>query len=196
VLDPRFVVLGALCSIAGSARYVAHTLRGTTVPNRVTWALWAVAPLMAFTAELSKGVGLAALLTLTIAFGPAVIFAASFTKGAAPWRPSRFDITCGVLSVAGLVAWRLTGDGNAAIALGLAADAMAAVPTVTKAIRAPETESYSVFLGGSANATITLLTIHRWTFASAAWPIYIAVVGSTLALLIRFRSAARSPAPL
>ena len=57
MLDARFVLLGAALHAVGSIRYLLRTLQGTAIPNRVTWALWAVAPLIAFAAEISRGVG-------------------------------------------------------------------------------------------------------------------------------------------
>ena len=48
---------------AGAAVYLRDTLRGTTQPNRVTWLLWAVAPLLAAAVEFNEGVGLRALPT-------------------------------------------------------------------------------------------------------------------------------------
>lgn len=62
VLDPRFVILGALLSSAGALGYARQTLLGAVAPNRVTWLLWTIAPLIACAAELTDGVGLPALL--------------------------------------------------------------------------------------------------------------------------------------
>jgi hypothetical protein len=57
-----------------TAVYLRDTLRGTTKPNRVTWLLWAVAPLLAAAVELSEGVGLRALPTFMVGFMPLLVF--------------------------------------------------------------------------------------------------------------------------
>lgn len=66
LLDPHFVIAGAVIGVAGSVVYARDTLRGRTHPNRVSWPLWAVAPGIGFLAQLG-GVGLPAVLTLSIA---------------------------------------------------------------------------------------------------------------------------------
>jgi hypothetical protein len=115
VLDERFVILGAVLSFYGILKYLAGVLRGETKPNRVTWFLWALAPLIAFAAELEKGVGLPALMTFMTGFNPLIIFLASFVNKKAYWQLRRFDYFYGGLALLGIILWRATGEGNLAI---------------------------------------------------------------------------------
>jgi len=187
MIDERFVLLGGVVQIAGALRYVVDVLHGRTVPHRLTWLLWGVAPLVAFSAELSEGVGLHSLMTLLVGVSPLMILGASLvTRYPGTWRMTRFDAMCGALSVIGLILWQVTSEGNVAIGLSLAADALAAVPTVRKAFRAPETESYAAYLGAAISAAITLLTIRHWNFATVAWPVYIFCGSTFLFVLVRF----------
>jgi hypothetical protein len=186
LLDPRFVLVGAALQVCGCVRYVSLTLQGRALPHRLTWLLWSVAPLIAFAAEVSEGVGIRAAMTLLIGLSPLAVLTASFlARQAGGWALTRFDLVCGVLSVLGLVLWQVTGRGNVAIGMSLFADAAAAGPTVRTAVRAPETESYATYLTAALSAAITLLTLRHWTFADAAWPVYIAAVGSSLVILVR-----------
>ena len=185
MIDPRFVFLGMAFSLAGSVSYCRATLFGRVRPNRVTWLLWAVAPLVAFAAELSEGVGLPSVLTLSVGLGPLCVFICSFAARAGRWRIGAIDVACGLLSVCAIVLWALSGRGTTAIALSIAADALAAVPTIRKALSAPETEHYLPYLGGMANATITLLAIRRWSFARAGFPIDILLLTTALYALVR-----------
>lgn len=179
MIDPRFVVLGAVITVAGSASYARDTLRGRTQPNRVSWALWTVAPLIAFAAEVSQEIGLQALLTLAVGVGPLLVLVASLANRHAYVRLSPFDLACGALSIAALVAWLITGTGDLAILFSILADFFGAVPTVRKAYRWPRSESAGTFLASACGATITLLTIERWSFASAAFASYIVVAGTS-----------------
>lgn len=187
MLDSKFVIISAALNLFGSTRYVIATLRGKTKPNRVTWFLWALAPLIAFSAELEKGVGIQSLMTFMVGFGPLLVLIASFVNRKSVWKLTRFDFACGGLSFIGLVLWFLTKEGNLAIALSIAADALAAIPTLVKSYKAPETENSSIFIFGSISAAITLLTIDEWTFAHWGFPAYIFLICLVLALLIRFR---------
>jgi hypothetical protein len=55
MLDSHFVILGAILNVIGGLSYLIDTIKGKAKPNRVTWFLWALAPLIAFTAELKQG---------------------------------------------------------------------------------------------------------------------------------------------
>ncbi len=201
MLDVHWVILGAALSMAGGAAYVRDTLRGTTHPNRVTWLLWAAAPLLAFAVEVDEGVGLRSLMTFVVGFGPVLVLAASFVNRQAVWRITRLDWVCGALSVAGTALWLGTRVGVVAIAASIAADALAAVPTLVKSWRAPHTETVSVYVGSLANAVITLLTVTRWTAAESAFPLYIGVITAVEVVLVGGRpgprlAARRRPGPL
>lgn len=51
---------------------------------------------------------------------------------------------------------------------GILADALAAVPTLTKAYKEPESESDTIFWFGVVNASIGLLIVDTWTFENLA----------------------------
>jgi hypothetical protein len=188
MIDSHFVILGAILQLFGSASYVVATLKGKTKPNRVTWFLWALAPLVAFSAELSKGVGLESLMTFMVGFGPALVFIASFVNKKAYWKITRLDYFCGAISVLGLILWLILREGDIAISAAIVADAAASLPTIRKSFTNPETESPWVFLGASISAVITLLAIEHFTLASAGFPVYILLCCLILFVLIRFQA--------
>jgi hypothetical protein len=148
--------------------------------------MWAIAPLIAFAAELSEHVGVKALLTFAVGFGPALVLIASFLDARAYSRLTRFDIACGVLSAAALGMWALTGRGDVAIAFAILSDLCAALPTLGKARRRPQSESPKAFVGGTIGAAILLLTIppDEWAFAMFGFPLYILLIDATLLALI------------
>lgn len=186
MIDPRFAILGAVIILTGNAAYARDTVRGNTQPNRVSWTMWALAPMIAFAAEVAQGVGLNAVLTLAVGLGPLMVVVASFMDPKAYARVTPFDAGCGVLSLAALGAWAATGRGNVAILLSVLADFLAAIPTIRKAYLHPETEHAAAFLAGVAGAAITLLTIkpEDWGFASVAFPAYILLDSALIASLI------------
>ena len=124
------------------------TVRGNTQPNRVSWMLWTLAPMIAFAAEVTQSVGLQSLLTFAIGFGPLLVVCASFLDPKAYARVTPFDVLCGALSLIALVAWAVTGTGNVAIFLSILADFFGAVPTLRKSYRDPESEHAVAFLAG------------------------------------------------
>ena len=191
MLDVHFVILGAAVGSVGAALYLRDTLRGDTQPNRVTWLLWSAAPLLAFAVEVRTGVGLRSLMTFVVGFFPLLIFLASFRNPASVWHIGRLDYVCGALSVAGLTAWLVTRHGTVALVASIAADALAAVPTLRKSFRWPETETAAAYAAAAANAAITLLTVKRVTTAVVAFPAYILIVASLETVLVAGRVGPR-----
>jgi hypothetical protein len=195
VLDVHFVFLGAAFGFVGQAWYVRDTLRGLTQPNRVTFVLWAAAPLLAFAVEIDQGVGLRSLMTFMIGVGPLAILAASFAApslGRAPaWRIGRLDYICGAVSVLGTLGWLATRHGAVALVAAVAADALAAVPTIVKSWTHPDSETALLYVGGFLNAAITPLTVHRVTLAEVAFPGYIVLVGALQVVIVGGRLGVR-----
>jgi hypothetical protein len=184
VINVHFVLVGALFNGIGSATYLFRTLRGSIQPNRITWALWALAPLIAFGAEISEGVGLVALLTFMAGFGPLLIFLASFANKASYWRLGRFDWTCAALSALALIGWAASGKADVAIILSISADLFAALPTLRKAYLRPDTESAVAFLAVGIGGVIATLSSPSISLRNAGFPIYIGCLGLTLAILL------------
>ncbi len=187
MLDERFVWIGFILTFCGGLNYLINTIRGKTKPNRVTWFFWALAPLMAFAAELEKGVGLQSLMTFSAGFNPLLIFMASFVNKKAYWELKKSDYIFGILALVGIVIWQITGEGNLAILFAILADGTAAIPTLIKSYFKPETESSLVFLFSMINAGITLLTIKTWTFAHWGFPVYIFAICAIFYVLIKFK---------
>lgn len=191
MIDPRFVVIGALLNLWGSISYVISTIQGKTRPNRVTWFLWALAPLIAFSAQISSGVRYEAVMTLMVGLGPLMIFIASFVNAKAYWKIGTFDIACGVFSVLAIVLWQLSGSAIWAIVFSILADILAGIPTIVKSYKAPETENSIVFRNGAISAGITLLAVQVWNVANYAFAVYILLMCVLLYCLIRFRIGPR-----
>jgi hypothetical protein len=194
MINAHFAILGALIIVTGNAVYAVDTVRGNTQPNRVSWALWTLAPMIGFAAEVSQHVGLQSLLTFAIGFGPLLVVCASFLDAKAYARVTPFDVGCGVFSVIALVAWAVTGTGNVAIFFSILSDFLGAVPTLRKAHREPESEHAIAFLGGVVGSVITLLTITSadWNFANWGFPVYVILASGAIALLIVWPRPSRS----
>jgi hypothetical protein len=185
VISQHWAVLATALPLAGFASYARDTLAGRARPDRVSWALWAAAPLIAFAAEVASRTSLqVALVTLALGTGPLCVLAASLAARGASWRLTRLDLACGGLSALALVLWAVTGRGDTAIALAIAADALAAAPTVAKSWTDPGSESPWTYLASGAGAGITLLAVPHETFAACGFPAYVVAVCAVIAALI------------
>jgi predicted CDP-diglyceride synthetase/phosphatidate cytidylyltransferase len=187
VLHRNFVIVGALIGAAGSVVYLKNTVKGKVKPNRVSFLLWSVAPLIAFSAQIKQGVGLEALMTFSTGFLPLTVFLASFVNKQAVWKITRFDWICGALSLLGLALWMITKVGNVAIFFSIVADGFAAVPTLIKSYKYPDTEIAWPWIATVFGVVLTLLTLPAITFANSGFILYILVVNTTIFSLVQFR---------
>jgi hypothetical protein len=178
------VIIAAVASLLAASVYIRSMFVGGTKPNRVSWLMWAIAPLIATAASLSKGVGWAVLPVFMAGFSPFLIFTASFFAKKAYWRISPFDYVCGVLSGFALIIWWLTKDPNVAISFAISSDALASIPTLTKAWTNPETESVWPFIIGAFGAASSLAVATLWIFSEYAFPIYLIIVNIVVLLAL------------
>lgn len=183
-------------SIAGAVPYVRDTLQGRTQPNRVTWSLWAAAPIIAAAASVAAGGDIwTALRTLIAGIAPLIVVFVSFLNSRAYWRLGPFDFGCGVLSIIALVAWLMTDSPRLAVLLAATADGVASLPTLRKAWRNPESETRVTFLFGLISNCILLPSIPVWNIENAAFPLYLLAINCSLSLAMYRGAWARAQNP-
>ncbi|MBK7213875.1 MAG: hypothetical protein IPH88_11390 [Bacteroidales bacterium] len=187
MLHSNFIIVGTLIGAMGSVAYLIDTVKGKVKPNRVSFLLWSIVPFIAFFAQINQGVGLEALMTFSTGFLPLTVFIASFVNKNAEWKLTMFDLICGVLSLIGLVLWLITKVGNIAILFSIVADALAAIPTIVKAYKYPDTEIAWPWIATVIGVILTLLTLTTFTFANCGFILYILVVNLLIYALVQFR---------
>ena len=179
------VVVSVLLMVWGAYDYLRDTLAGKTKPNRVSWSLWALAPLISLGAAFDANADVwASIRVLVGGVVPAVIFLASFINKNSYWRLGRFDWFCGGLSLAALVFWQLADSPLVAVLLATAANTLATVPTFVKAWNYPETESRLIFITSFISAILIIPAIPVWTIANSAFQIGLMLTTGALLVAI------------
>jgi hypothetical protein len=184
VIPSGFVFLAIAVSLVGITGYIGDTLRGVTSPNRVTWSLWAVEGVLAFVVEVQQHVGVASLMTLAMGFVPFIVVLATFRAPHRAWKIGKFDIVCGSVSVLGLVFWCFINEPTVALIAFVAADQMAALPTLRKSWTAPTSETARTFFLGTVNCAITLMTLRHFTTAGVLFPGCIMITDFVIGMLV------------
>lgn len=178
------VFVGAAAQLVGISFYIKETLRGNNKPNKVTWLMWAIAPIIGAFAAVSDGVGWAVLPVFMAGFGPLLVFIASFVNKKSYWKLEKFDYLCGFCSLLALILWGITKEPIIAIIFAIASDGFAAVPTLIKGWKHPETESATSFMGGLFSSLTSFAAIKIWNFAAIAFPTYLITINVLLILAI------------
>lgn len=182
------VFVGASVQLIGIISYVKETLKGKTKPNRVTWLMWTIAPMIATFAALADGVSWSVLPVFMSGFGPLLVLISSFINRNAYWKLERFDYLCGSCSLLALLLWGITREPVVAIVFSIASDGFAAIPTLKKLWAHPETEIVHPFLAGLFGALTSFAAVGAWKFSAYAFPVYLVVINVSIILLFYRRN--------
>lgn len=169
-------------SVAGASAYIRNTILGKTKPNKVSWLLWAFAPLTATAAALSAGADIWPTVRVFLAgFLPLLVLAVSFFNPQSYWKLTKFDYVCGGFSLLALFLWGFAGSPLLAVSFLAIADAFAALPTILKAWEFPETETGLTYFASLIAVLLVLPSISVWNIQNSAFQIVL--IGTNLVLL-------------
>ncbi len=174
----------AIGLVFGALPYIRDTLKGKTKPNRVTWLMWAVAPLIASAAAFVDGAGWAVLPTFFQGFFPAVVFIISLVNKNSYWKLEKFDYLCGFFSVLALILWAITKEPVIAIIFAITSDGFAAIPTLVKSWKFPETETFIAYVAAIFCVLTSFAAVKIWNFSSIAFPTYLIIVNILITFAI------------
>lgn len=184
MIPSYFIILAILFRMVGGAKYFMLTVRGRTQPNIVSWALWSLTAIIAFIAQMYRGVGIESLVTLAIGIGPLAVVFAGLRMGGYKVAFTRLDISCLLFALVGIVLWIKTSDPFLALIMSIIADIFSSIPTIVKSYLLPETESASSYFFSILSMIVTLLTITRWEVMNWMFPLYILCINLTFVMLI------------
>ena len=183
MLPSYFAIIAASISSLGSIFYLYQTIKGNAQPNRVTWILWAIFPMIVFFAQNSQNTGVMTIITLSAGVFPILIVTASLFNKKAYWKTKPFDYACLVLAIIGMILWYVSKDAKIAIIFAIIADGLAAAPTIKKAYLHPNSESWQAYTLNTLGFFVGILAIQKWDFANYAFVIYLFAVNGIIALL-------------
>jgi hypothetical protein len=178
------IFVGAAAQLLGVTTYILGTYRGAIKPNRVSWLLWSIVPMISTAASLSAGVGWAVLPVFMAGFGPFLVFICSFANRESYWKLQNIDYICGVLSLLAILLWAVTRQPVAVIVFSIIADVLACIPTIIKAWKDPATESVNPYAAGLFSSLTSFLIIKVWIFPAYAFQCYLILANCSLILAI------------
>lgn len=175
-----------IIGLIGTVFYIKDMIKGETKPNKVTWFIWSLAPMIGAFLQFKSGGGLSAIPIFMAGFASLLVFLFSLFYKNSYWRISALDIICGVLSLTALVFWVVTKNFAISILFAILGDGLAYVPTLIKSWKFPETETSTIYFLGIVNYILGLLIIKDWHFSVYIFSIYLIIMNSiTLSFLYR-----------
>ena len=178
------VTMGALISAAGSVPYILAVIRGTARPRLVSWGVWAVlAGVMTVSAFIEGAMASVAMTAIT--------FIACATVTILGWQRrtggiNRVDMVCLVGAVLGIASLAIFKSPLIALAVSVAVDIIAFIPTLMHAWTSPYEESLTCFALSALGGTLAVLAVlvGEVSVAALLYPVYSMVFNGLAALLI------------
>lgn len=183
MIPEYYAIAGAIIASLGGIYYLYETITGKSQPNRVTWILWGIFPMITFAAQRAQGVEGISWVTFVSGFIPLLVFLTSFINKKAYWKSRPMDYYLMIAAIAGITMWALTDNANLAIAFALLADFLAAIPTIIKCFKHPESESWIAYSISTLGFILSLFAIQAWNFQTSAFVIYLTLINGLMAVL-------------
>jgi len=171
------IIFTAFINAFGWVMYIIDTLKWKTKPNKVTWWIWAAAPLIGSFAMYSSNWLTWNILPVFMAgFIPLLIFISSFINKNSYWELKKLDYICLILAILALILWQVTDNPLLAIVFWILADFLAAIPILIKTYNFPETENPFPFFAWLLANLSALLVIKEWNIEEWLFPVYLILI--------------------
>jgi hypothetical protein len=183
MLPEYFAIIGAVIGSLGGLYYLRETIVGNAQPNRITWLLWGIFPLVIFVSQRAQGVEGLSWPSFVAGFTPLLVVGASLFNKKAYWKSEPRDYLLMAAAIVGIILWAITDNPNLALLFSLLADVLAGIPTLIKSYRHPESESWIAYAISALGFGISLLAVQTYDLQNAAFVAYIFIMNSTFAVL-------------
>jgi hypothetical protein len=183
MLPEYWAIIGAIIGSLGGFYYIYETFIGKAQPNRVSWLLWGIFPIVIFVAQRAQGVEGISWASFVAGFTPLLIVAASFFNKKAYWKSEPRDYYLMAAAILGIILWAITNNPNLALLFSLLSDMLAGIPTLIKSYRHPHSESWIAYAISTFGFGISLLSVHIYNFENAAFIAYLFLLNATLAVV-------------
>lgn len=176
-------IIGAVIGSLGGCYYFYETIVGSAQPNRITWLLWGIFPMVIFVAQRAQGMEDLSWASFAAGFMPFLIVAASYFNKRAYWKSAPLDYYLMAAAIVGIILWAITGNPKLAFVFALVADILAGIPTLIKSYTNPDSESWIAYAISAVGFGISLLSVQIYNFENTAFVAYIFLLNSACAVL-------------
>lgn len=171
--------------ILSAIPYVRSILKGDTKPQRMTWLIWTVLVFIAFFSQLAEGATWSLLLTAGDAITIIIVFLFSIKYGVGGFR--KIDILSLIGAAISLILWYITHEPAVALFLIIIIDIIGSNLTIIKTWKNPETENWMGWAICGVGGFLGILAVGDFNFILLAYPIYICLINSIIAIIVLIR---------
>ena len=180
---------GALIAIITGVWYVHSIVAGPTRPLRVTWGGWSLVGILGLLSSVEGGAGIGLVATAPFVVLVMVIFVLSLSPKYGKPGGSRLDYIAGFIAAAVLLTQPVIKYSPAVGAsVSVVADLIFFWPTVRETWRHPKLEAPGPWFLGAVAESLSIIALKNYSYASAAYPVYILVGNLTLLSVLSIKN--------
>ncbi len=186
--------LSALFTLAGFVVYCVSMVKNESKPHIFSRLIWVITVGIAFAAQYSGGSGSGSWAAGSTFVSCLIILVASFFKGSKDI--TRSDVLALSVALLAIVAWQVTKNPFAAIALVTFIDAVAYYPTLRKSISSPYEEPAMAYVFSNCKHVLSIFAIEHYSWTTVLYSAVLFVMNFIVIVLLmvqRSKIKKRSP---
>lgn len=189
------IVLGAIAALLGFLGYGLYfrsIFRGETKPHLFTWFTYFLIDIVVFAAQVIKGAGPGAWVTLTGVVGTLCVSVIALRWGEK--HITKMDWVSFIAALCAIALWQWTSNPLIAVVIAAVINFLAIAPTVRKSYGNPHQESVSIWLLDMVRFGLGIIALTSLNWTTALFPSAV-VAGNALlvgVILIRRRILAKT----
>jgi len=180
-------IVAAIVQLYAIVPYVKDILRRETRPNVVSWALWTLLQLIAIWIMVTSTDGFSWALFVLIAATLNTSFVVFLClRGYGDKEFGFVEKACLAIALVAIGLYLVTKDAKLAIGFNIAADLVAAWPTIMKTAKDPRSEAWFPWFLVSVAAALGVISSEIRDAENLAFPVYLALVNGLIAAIAWF----------
>jgi len=178
-------IIGVFPALVGYSLYFRSIFRGLTKPHAFTWITFFLLDATVFAAQVIRGGGPGAWLTIAGALGNFAIIIFAIRWGEKHITKSDWISFTGALS--GIVLWWLTNDPLVAVVIAALVNLLAVLPTLRKSFSKPFEESITIWGLDIIRFSLAVAALTSLNLTTALFPIATILTNATLVTMVLIR---------
>lgn len=186
IIKPIFGVVSALAVLAGFIPYFLDIRREKAHPHILSWTGWGFVTAVGSVAMISEGFtwGVPIVAANSVLCFSVALY--SVAKKAGVWKTGVYDYLFFLLGIIGIILWQIYDNPDIAISFAILADLSFGIPTIIKVWKDPKSETLFPWIFFALAGITGLVAVSYVSYTEVAYPLYLAVFDSSVALLIFF----------
>lgn len=166
--------IGVAIALIAAFSYVKLIIDGQIKPHRITWGGWSLAGILGLWASFDGGAKIGLIVPAVMALLVVVTFLFSLVPKYGKPGGRKTDYIFGGAAALGLVTWRIFSfSDDVAATIAVISDAVFLWFTLKEAWLHPEEENPLPWTMGTVAEFLGVLALGKYSYAAAAFPIYI-----------------------